>query len=408
MSGLQDKLKLSMWKRKFAQRMKTPEKQPAVALLARGMEQGGVEQVMLDLYRGYRQRGFRVYLVSETWVIDAVKDKIASPEDIYVFDGSLDNLIHFLWRRDIRTVHYHYNVFGMEEMEKLGVKTIYTMHNVYTWMDSAQIRAYARHLLHAGCVVPVASSVRQYFEQRAQCPGIRYRVINNGVNFSDLDSTEGTLPVTRASLQIPEKSVTICQIGSFYHAKHQIGMLGVAEKLVEKYPQVQILFLGGRGDMTYRSAFMAELEQCRVRDHVHVIPFFDHRYMGRFLRAVVDIFALPSLHEGNPLTALEAMYCARPMVLTPTGLYQELEKDAACLVAESAWTDLISTSDDEIKFDLSLRKHARNEDSLVSCFSEIIEHLDEYRQKAEACREKAQAYSIERMVDEYVELIRSA
>lgn len=405
MSRIKDRVLMRMWRDKFSRRFKTPCRKPGIALIAHGMEQGGVEQVIMDLYHGYKKRGYRAYIVCQNWVIDAVKDKLEAPEDIYVFNNDIFDLVQFLWRRDVRTLHYHYNVFGMEIFHKFGFRIIYTMHNVYTWMGDEYIRGYAEHLRHADYVVPVAESVRKYFCARTGYAEQNLKVINNGVNFADLDLEEENPPVTRETLGFDRNDTVIGIIGSFYHAKHQIGMLGVAEKLIDQYPGVKIAFLGGKGDINYYRRFTAELNACKAKDSIRVVPFFNHRYVGTYLRQVVDIFALPSIHEGNPLTALEAMYCGKPMVLTPTGLSEELAENAACLVADAAYENLLTTTDEEIKETLSLEKHARNENSLVKCFSEMIDHLEEYKQKAEKCRENAKIFSVERMVDEYISLI---
>lgn len=406
MNDFTQKLLLLRWAVKFRRRFRAPCAKPAVALMVNGMERGGLEQVVMDLYHGYKARGYRAYIVCAEWQIDAVKDKLDAVEDIFVYQNDFEALAQFLWRRDVSTLHYHFNVFCIHILHLMGFRTLYTMHNLYTFMDDAQIRAYAKKLESADWFVPVAAFVKDYFVARTQYHHANYKVINNGVNFGELDAQTGELPVTRQSLGFAEGDVVIGFVASFYDAKHQIGMLGVMEKLVSRYPNLKMVFLGGEGDPSYRHAFCDELSRCAARDAIRVVSFFDHKYIGRFYRQVIDIFALPTLHEGNPLTALEAMYCGKPMVLTPTGLARELSQTAACLVAEPAYEDVLQLKDLRTVSGLARQKHARNEASLVECFSEIVDHLDEYKQKAENCRPNALQYSTDHMVDEYVKLIR--
>ena len=406
MNDFTNKLMQLRWAIKFRRRFRTPCAKPAIALMVNGMERGGLEQVVMDLYHGYKARGYRVYIVCATWQIDTIKDKLDAVEDVFVYQNDFDALIQFLWRRDVRTLHYHFSVFCMRILHFMGFKTLYTMHNMYTFMDDTRIREYAKKLEAADRFVPVSAFVKDYFFARAQRTLGNCSVINNGVNFHELDSQEGELPISRQSLEIADTDIVIGFVASFYHAKHQIGMLGVMEKLVERYPNLKLVILGGEGDINYRNAFMEELSRCTAKESIRVVPFFDHCYIGRFYRRLIDIFALPTIHEGNPLTALEAMYCAKPMVLTPTGLAQELAQTAACLVAEPAYEDVLQLTDMSAVTAVALQKHARNEDSLVECFSEIIDHLDEYKQKAESCRENALCYSTDHMVDEYVKIIK--
>lgn len=405
MNDIAMKFILLRWMMKFRRRFRTPCLKPAIALMVNGMEQGGLEQVVMDLYYGYKARGYRAYIVCEGWQIDAIKDKLDAVEDVFVYNGDFNALVQFLWRRDVRTLHYHFNVFCIRILHIMGFQTLYTMHNLYTFMDDAQIRERAKKLEAADWFVPVARFVEDYFVTRTDYHKNNHIVINNGVNFDELDCQQGNPPVTRESLGFKRDDVVIGFVASFYHAKHQIGMLGVMEKLLQRYPNVKLVYLGGTGDYSYRRSFFEELDKCSAKEAIRVVPFFDHKYIGRFYRDTIDIFTLPTIHEGNPLTALEAMYCGKPMVLTPTGLAKELSQTAACLVAEAAYEDVLQLTAASIDADLSRQKHARNETSLVQCFSEIIDHLPQYRQKAEECRKNALLYSTDHMVDEYVKLI---
>lgn len=405
MNDITVRLMMAGWMVKFRHRFRKPCAKPAVALMVQGMEQGGLEQVVMDLYRGYKKRGYRAYIVCAKWQIDAIKDKLDAVEDVFVYGEDFFSLAKFLWSRDIRTLHYHFSVFCIRIFHLMGFRTLYTMHNLYTFMDDAQIREYAKKLESVDWFVPVAAFVEDYFVARTQYQKSNHTVINNGVNFDDLDCVDGELPVTRESLGFEDEDVVLGFVASFYYVKHQIGMLGVMEKLVKKYPNVKLVYLGGEGDVNYRRSFYEALNSCAAKDAIRVVPFFDHKYIGRFYREVIDIFTLPTIHEGNPLTALEAMYCAKPMVLTPTGLAEELSRTAACLVAEPAYEDVLKITGSIIATDLCLQKNARNESSLARCFSDMIDHLPEYKERAELCQKNALLYSTDHMVDEYVKLL---
>ncbi|MEG0270330.1 MAG: glycosyltransferase family 4 protein [Clostridia bacterium] len=404
MSDIRSKLPVVKWAVKFHARFQKPCKKPAVALIVNSMGKGGVEQVVMDLYHGYKARGYRAYIVCANWQIDAIKHTLDAVEDVFVYNDDFSALAQFLWQKDIRTLHYHFNVFCIHIFHAMGFRTLYTMHNLYTFMNDAEISTRAKKLESADWFVPVASFVENYFVTRTQYHKANHAVINNGVNFDELDCQEGTMPITREGLGFEKNDLVIGFVASFYHVKHQIGMLGVMEKLVAKYPHAKLIFLGGEGDAEYHRYFDAALEQCSVKEAIRVIPFFDHKFIGRFYREVIDIFTLPTIHEGNPLTALEAMYCEKPMVITPTGLAQELESTAACLVAEPAYEDVLKLSSDEITKKLCLQKHARNEASLLACFCTMIDQLPAYQEKARQCKQNALLYSSEHMVDEYIKL----
>ena len=395
---------LRMWKLKFRSRFRQPCNRPAIALVVNGMEKGGVEQVILDLYHGYKRKGYRSYIICQNWVIESVKDKLEAPEDLFVFEGNLFSLIQFLWRRDIRNLHFHYNVFGIEELKTLGFRIVYTMHNTYTWMSDAEIKKYAERLSHADCVVAVSEAAKDYFLRRTQHSEIRFHVIHNGIDFAELDQKEKLLPYTREDLGIQTDDIVISFVGSFYHQKNQIGMLGVMEKLIAIYPQAKLVFLGNVGNENYYHRFLQELSDSSARSNIILAPPLDHMLMGQFYRDITDIFALPALYEGGPLVAVEAMYCGVPIVLTPVGIADRLSSVAACLICDAAYNDLTVITDEEVKNSLSLKKHPDNEDSIVDCLSKMIAELPDYRKKASECIANAKEFSIDRMIDSYVNL----
>lgn len=396
---------LRMWQLKFRKRLSKKCKKPAIALITSGMENGGLEQVIMDLYHGYKSRGYRAYIVCQHWMINSVKDLIEAPEDIFVFENDLQTLIHFLWRRDIRSIHYHYNTFGMKELKLLGLKILYTMHNTYTWMGDNEIKAYGQLLKNADFVIPVSNVAKEYFCRRSGCSDNNFIVINNGIDFSDLENHNADANFEKRRIGLKDEQLVIGFVGSFYHAKNQVGMIGVAEKIVEKYPFAYFVFMGSKGDDKYYACFLKELKESSARQHIVIMPPVPHNQMGSFYRKTIDILALPSLHEGGPLVAIEAMYCGKPMVLTPVGIAEEIAKNAACLICDAPYEDLSTVTDQEIKTNLSLKKHAKNEASVVNCLSEIIDHYSEFKKMAEQRKKNAMTFSIDAMMDAYIDLL---
>ena len=401
-----DAYNMRMWKHKFQKRFKTPPKQPAVALISTAMENGGKEQVMMDLYHGYKKRGIRAYIVCQSWKIDAVKGLIDAPEDIFVFDNDLLALIHFLWRRDVRNLHYHYNTFGIEVLKQIGFHIIYTMHNTYTWLNDNEIHAYAGVLSNVDTVIPVSKAVQEYFCARSGSDGRNFQVIKNGVDFTILDNPNQKLPYTRDSFGIKEGDIVVGFVSSFYHAKAQIPVLGVAEKIVKDYPNVKFVFLGSKGDESYYNLFIEDLEECTAKGNIVIAPSVPHSQMACFYQEMIDILLCPTLHEGGPLVVVEAMHCGLPIIMTPTGIAEDLAQEAACLICQAAYDDIRLVTDNEVKNKLSIAKHGKNEDSIVSCLIEMIENLPAYRKKAEECRHNSANYSIDGMVDAYVRLLQ--
>ena len=79
----------------------------------------------------------------------------------------------------------------------------------------------------------------------------------------------------------------------------------------------------GVPEAVVRRAFPA-----RAAEHVRVLPRLDEREMAEAMRRA-DLFVLPSLFEGTPLTLIEAMWSGLPVVTTRTAGMQDVVSDGA-------------------------------------------------------------------------------
>jgi len=308
-----------------------------IALVVNSFDKGGLEQVVLNLYLGYRQKGLDACILSQSRHVGAMAKKLRDPEDIFIFDGNEDAFFRYCEERNINTLHYHYNTFKMSEAKKKGFKTLYTMHNVYVWMSAPEIRAYSEKLADARKIVPVSSFVERYYLARTGADRGNIHTIPNGIDFGELDGEYDDFSVSRESLGFSDKDIVLAEIASFHPAKHQVGMIGVMEKLYEDRPEIKLLLVGNEGDKGYYNYFEKILANSPAKENITVIPYFDHKYMGQFLRHDVDIFTLPTLYEGCSNAVLEAAYCAKPMVLTDVGNAADFKDTGSCEVVRAAY-----------------------------------------------------------------------
>ena len=95
--------------------------------------------------------------------------------------------------------------------------------------------------------------------------------------------------------------------------KEQESAIGTLALLRARYPDVHLVVVGEGED---ESRLLAEAARLGLEDHVHLIGFRSD--VVGILKSV-DALVLPSLQEGIPLVALEAMACAVPVVATAVG-----------------------------------------------------------------------------------------
>ena len=212
---------------------------PAIGLVVSSFDKGGLEQVVLNLYRGYLAAGRQVYLLVEENILGPMARQVPAGH-LFVFDRDERKFLAFCREKGINTLHYHYNTFLMKGARLIGFRILYTIHNIYTWKNDAEMAAYAAKLQSAHVLVAVSGFVRDYFCARTGLPGERVEVINNGVQLDEL-SRPASLPFTRESLGLQEGDVALAMVASFHPVKHQIGMLGVMRRLQTRLPGAKLL-----------------------------------------------------------------------------------------------------------------------------------------------------------------------
>lgn len=375
---------------------------PVVGIVVTTFDKGGLEQVVLNLYLGYKKNGYQVYMLCQENILGVMAQQIEQDE-LYVFDNSTERFIDFLYDNNITVLHYHYNTFAVEEVKQRGVHTIYTMHNVYTWKNTEEIKRYSQILSKMDRIVPVSNLVKEYYLARTGADEKKLQVIYNGIDFAELELAQLPKELERESLGIDNKDIVIGFVASFYPVKYQIGMIGVMEELVKKYSNIKLLYIGN-SENEYYQKFLSVYNKSTARDNMQIVPYFEHKYMGEFMRRIVDVFTLPTLQEGCSNAVLEAIYCNKPMVLTNVGNAMDVSHLPACEVVRTAYDDVVTTSNAKM-IQMSTKKDSANKQELVSAFSKIIDNLEEYKEKAVLDQQAKEIYATEYMVKQYIDIV---
>ena len=147
---------------------------------------------------------------------------------------------------------------------------------------------------------------------RAQLPGWPIEVIRNGVDtalFTPGDRLAARAVLARAA-PIPADAALIGCAARLHPVK---GHRFLIEALVRLDPQVHLALAGGGEE---EAALRALSQALGLAARVHFLGPLDT--MTDFYRAL-ELFCLPSLAEGMPLSPLEAQSCGVPVVVTDVG-----------------------------------------------------------------------------------------
>lgn len=155
-------------------------------------------------------------------------------------------------------------------------------------------------------------------------PNRPFTVLNNAVETERYRYNESLRAETREQLGLSDDSFSVLHVGAFNAQKNQAFLIGAFAKL-RNGKRDSALLLVGDGDN--RTDCEALAERLGIAENVR---FFGWRDDVPALLSAADAFALPSLHEGLPLTIVEAQCAGLPCVVSD------------CVTREAALTDLVS------------------------------------------------------------------
>ncbi len=148
----------------------------------------------------------------------------------------------------------------------------------------------------------------------------KYTLIRYGVEL-ECASSEKTLKMVREELKIKEGDILVGNISCFKPQKAPLDYLRLAEIIKKSFPAVKFILVG---DGILRKMIENEILRANLQNNVILTGW--RKDISAILSSI-DIFALTSLWEGMPITVLEAMCCAKPVVATDTGGIREIVID---------------------------------------------------------------------------------
>ncbi len=154
-------------------------------------------------------------------------------------------------------------------------------------------------------------------------PHDRVTVIRSGI-IPHATPPEGQVVALREGLGILPHDPVLGIVAHILPHKGYDDLIQALAIIKHKLPHVRCLIVGGAPRRRYLRHLLDLAERLSVRDRVIVVgPQED---VAPFLHAM-DLFILPSLTEGFPITILEAMAAGRPVIATSVGGIPEAVRD---------------------------------------------------------------------------------
>ena len=180
--------------------------------------------------------------------------------------------------------------------------------------------AQAERLLMRGTarVIASAESVKDFYVKQIHANPAKVDVVYNAVDWSQLD-TSATRDQMRASLGLARDALVAGIIARLTEQKGHRFLLDALER--DRLANIHLLVVGD-GDL--RDALQRDVARRGLASRVHFLGA--RRDLGNLL-AAMDVFVLPSLWEGLPLSLVLAMGAALPVVSTAVAGIPEVVRD---------------------------------------------------------------------------------
>jgi len=285
------------------------------------LKPGGIETLALDLidFSGENERTFIISL--EGRKEDAIKawPRLKPYAENIIFLNKqhginpllIVNLALLLRKLNTTVVHTHHIgplLYAGIAAKLVGIKClIHTEHDAWHLNDPQRCRL-QKNLLKLVQPILVADAQTVADAIRRQLNMNAVKIIPNGIDTRRF--IPGNKIQAREALQLP---TTIKLIGCSGRLEHVKGQHILIDALRDLPSDVHLVLAGGG---TMESNLHQQVSQLKLNNRVHFLGRIDN--MPTFYQSL-DLFCLPSLNEGFPLSPLEAQSCGIASLVSDVG-----------------------------------------------------------------------------------------
>lgn len=335
-----------------------PDRRPAVAQVVETLDTGGAENLAVQLANALAARGWRSHLyvlagpgdlserVGPEVRLRHLEHRRRSIGDPVGFGLSVQRGLRLLRARlrddGVQVMQTHLpaaNFWGLALAMSGAVHSIATVHNndefSYGSRHGLRLRlrkaAYGQMLRHCAAMVCVSEEVRASLLRQLAAEGSalagRAVVVPNGVQVPEpLPAAERQR--LRAAQGVDDATVLVLAVGRLCEQKNFKDLVAAASLLPASGPW-RILIAGEGPD---RVELEGRIAAANLGQRVRLLG--NVAAMTALMRAA-DLFVLPSLWEGLPLSLLEAMACRLPVVGNRIrGIAEIVSPDRSALLVE--------------------------------------------------------------------------
>lgn len=343
---------------------------------------GGAEVLVKDMAPRMRKRGvdFQVFVLIRT---GNPVERTVEECDVPVLDSGLHRLYSPVQILQLGKVVDRYDIIHVQlfpaqlwaaaafALRRRSSRLITTEQNTWNYRRDHRYLRSIDDWMYRQYEIIACNSEATAEELRRWCPatGPKLRIIDNGI---PLEAFESATPACLDDQLLPGLT-RLAFVARMYPQKDHATLL----RAMTKVPNAQAVLVG---DGPLRPELERMASDLRVRDRV---KFLGHRTDVPEVLKACDIYVHPTNSDGFGIATCEAMAAGLPVVVSDVPGMAEVVAGAGLVfpVADDA--------------------------ALATQVNALLTSPDRCQQMSEAGKKRAQHFSIDRIVDEYVSLYRS-
>lgn len=290
---------------------------------------GGVEQVMLDLAAGMRDAGVRTTLAVTQEDVSTDLANIARDAIVPVvgFSGNERAMVNFVRDKAVDAINFHHCGFALDELSRLKVKRVYTLHNSYIWFSDAQLRARALDLQRMDRIIAVSRQAADYATRWLAADPMRITTIPNGTRLQAASANIYKAPGQKV-VNLPPFGYGFLNVGTLTRIKAQERLLRAFARVARLVPDIHLTFVGVPVDTVFYQELLELRVKLKLAERCTIIPGLER---GEALKLMKQhhCFVLPSIVEGCSIAFNEALLNGLPAIVTDVGSARDMAELSA-------------------------------------------------------------------------------
>jgi glycosyltransferase involved in cell wall biosynthesis len=295
-----------------------------------GMNRGGLETWLMHVLRHIDRDSFQMDFLVHTEKPCPYDDEVRSlgskiipclyPSKPWMYDRNFKQILREYGPYDIVHSHvHHFSGYVLWLAKQAGIPVrIAHSHNdnssaeakagfyrrLYLTLTEWLIARYAT--LGFGCSRKAATDL--FSPSWESDP--RWQILYYGIDLTPFRQPVDKIAV-RAELNIPTNAFVIGHVGRFEAQKNHVFLLEIAAEVAKREPRMCLLLLG---DGSLRPTLEHKVIDLGLADRVIFAGVRSD--VPRLMLGAVDVFILPSLHEGLPVVGIEVQAAGLPFILS--------------------------------------------------------------------------------------------